>query len=108
MAIGVILWTTHSAVLLVAAPVLALWLVAPALAWWVSCPLPERTVRLQPAQTVFLHKLARRTWRFFETFVTAHDHWLPPDNYQEQPVAVLARRTSPTNMGLALLANLAA
>ena len=108
VAIGVILWTTHSAVLLVAAPVLALWLVAPALAWWVSCPLPERTVRLQPAQTVFLHKLARRTWRFFETFVTAHDHWLPPDNYQEQPVAVLARRTSPTNMGLALLANLAA
>ena len=45
---------------------------------------------------------------FFETFVGPEDHWLPPDNYQEHPVAVVAHRTSPTNMGLALLANLAA
>ncbi len=30
------------------------------------------------------------------------------DNYQEHPVARVAHRTSPTNMGLALLANLAA
>ena len=51
---------------------------------------------------------ARKTWGFFETFVGAEDHWLPPDNYQEHPVAVVAHRTSPTNMGLALLANLAA
>ena len=36
------------------------------------------------------------------------DNWLPPDNYQENPVAVIAHRTSPTNMGLALLANLSA
>ena len=36
------------------------------------------------------------------------DHWLPPDNFQEPPVPVVAHRTSPTNMGLALLANLAA
>ncbi|MBC7914899.1 MAG: cyclic beta 1-2 glucan synthetase, partial [Pyrinomonadaceae bacterium] len=35
-------------------------------------------------------------------------NWLPPDNYQEHPVAVIAHRTSPTNMGLALLANLTA
>jgi len=44
----------------------------------------------------------------FETFVGPDDNWLPPDNYQEQPVAVVAHRTSPTNMGLALLANLSA
>ncbi|MDP2974631.1 MAG: hypothetical protein Q8N45_00310, partial [Anaerolineales bacterium] len=36
------------------------------------------------------------------------DNWLPPDNYQEHPVAAVAHRTSPTNMGLALLANLSA
>ncbi len=36
------------------------------------------------------------------------DHWLPPDNYQEYPVAMIAHRTSPTNIGLALLTNLAA
>ena len=57
---------------------------------------------------MFLRKLARKTWRYFETFVTDKDHWLPPDNFQEHPVAVIAHRTSPTNMGLALLANLAA
>src|SRR5205823_10166648 len=43
-----------------------------------------------------------------ETFVAAEDNWLPPDNYQEQPVAVIAHRTSPTNIGLSLLANLSA
>ena len=56
----------------------------------------------------FLRRTARKTWRFFETFVTAQEHWLPPDNFQEEPVPVVASRTSPTNMGLALLANLAA
>ena len=52
--------------------------------------------------------VARRTWRFFETFVGPDDNWLPPDNFQEQPGAGVAHRTSPTNIGLALLANLAA
>ena len=36
--------------------------------------------------------------------MTALDHWLPPDNFQEHPLRVLAHRTSPTNIGLALLA----
>ena len=52
--------------------------------------------------------MARKTWAFFETYVGPDDHWLPPDNYQEHPVARVAHRTSPTNMGLALLANLSA
>ena len=40
--------------------------------------------------------------------MTAGDNWLPPDNFQETEGGVIAHRTSPTNMGLALLANLAA
>ena len=56
----------------------------------------------------FLRVIARRTWHFFDTFVTAQENWLPPDNFQENPNPVIATRTSPTNMGLALLANLAA
>ena len=59
-------------------------------------------------QVAFLRTAARKTWGFFETFVGPEDHWLPPDNFQEHPVAVVAHRTSPTNMGLALLANLSA
>ncbi|THA42002.1 hypothetical protein E6R62_37970, partial [Streptomyces sp. A1136] len=54
------------------------------------------------------HALARKTWLFFETYVGPADNWLPPDNMQEHPVEVLARRTSPTNIGLSLLANLTA
>ena len=34
-----------------------------------------------------LRLTARRTWRFFETFVTAADNMLPPDNFQEEPDA---------------------
>ena len=50
-----------------------------------------------------LRLIARRTWRFFETFVTAADNMLPPDNFQEDPAPALAHRTSPTNLGLYLL-----
>src|SRR5205085_2398620 len=57
---------------------------------------------------VKLRRIARKTWEFFERFVTADDHGLPPDNYQEEPKGELARRTSPTNIGLSLAANLAA
>ena len=92
----------------VALPLLLLWLTSPLLAWWVSRPLPSRDARLSPEQGEFLHRLARKTWGFFETFVGAEDHWLPPDNFQEHPTPTVAHRTSPTNIGLSLLANLSA
>src|SRR3546814_10558887 len=63
---------------------------------------------LSASQLGFLGRLSRRTWAFFEDFVTDADHWLPPDNIQEHPSLLVARRTSPTNVGLALLANLSA
>ncbi|MGZ5100274.1 MAG: GH36-type glycosyl hydrolase domain-containing protein, partial [Usitatibacter sp.] len=91
-----------------AAPILFLWFASPGIAWWISRPIARREARLTMDQTLFLRKLARRTWAFFETFVGPDDHWLPPDNCQEHPVAGVAHRTSPTNMGLALLANLSA
>ena len=55
-----------------------------------------------------LRLTARRTWRFFETFVTAADNMLPPDNFQEDPAPALAHRTSPTNLGLYLLSTVSA
>ncbi|MCE9639390.1 MAG: cyclic beta 1-2 glucan synthetase [Betaproteobacteria bacterium] len=110
LALATALWlfSARPGALAVAAPILFLWLVAPAVAWWISRPLPRREAKLSSEQTVFLQKLARQTWAFFETFVGPEDHWLPPDNFQEHPVPVVAHRTSPTNMGLALLANLSA
>ncbi len=94
--------------LAVAWPILCLWFVSPVVAWWISLPLARREARLTADQTTFLRKLSRKTWAFFETFVGPEDHFLPPDNFQEHPAAVIAHRTSPTNMGLALLANLTA
>ncbi len=91
-----------------AVPLLALWFASPLIAWWISRPLARREPRLTASQTLFLRKLSRKTWAFFETFVGTEDNWLPPDNYQEYRAAVVAHRTSPTNMGLALLANLSA
>jgi cyclic beta-1,2-glucan synthetase len=91
-----------------AAPWLVAWLCAPAAAWLVSQPSRRRRHVLTPAETSQVRRLARKTWGFFETFVTAQDHWLPPDNFQEDPKAEVAHRTSPTNIGLYLTASVAA
>ena len=94
--------------LVVALPVLFLWFLAPGIAWWLSEPLTHNETKLSSEQTLFLHRIARKTWAFFERFVVAEDNWLPPDNFQEHPGPLIAHRTSPTNIGMALLANLAA
>ena len=73
---------------------LLLWLSAPLLAWWISRPLVQRSAALSAEQTDFLRRLARRTWAFFDNFVTAEDNWLPPDNYQEYRAAAVARVTA--------------
>ena len=102
------LFLSTPAVLLVAGPILLVWFVSPVIAWWVSRPLTRRKAVLTDEQVFFLHALSRRVWAFFETYVGADDHWLPPDNFQQYRVAAVAHRTSPTNMGLALLANVSA
>jgi cyclic beta-1,2-glucan synthetase len=108
IASAVYLAVSTPATLAAAGPILFLWFVSPAIAWWISRPLARREARLTSDQIIFLQKISRKTWGFFETFVGAEDHWLPPDNYQEHPAAMVAHRTSPTNMGLSLLANLSA
>jgi cyclic beta-1,2-glucan synthetase len=110
MAIAAAIYLTLSrpAALAMAGPILLLWFASPAIAWWISRPLAHHEPRLTADQTLFLRRLSRKTWAFFETFVGPEDHWLPPDNYQEHSAPVVGHRTSPTNMGLSLLANLSA
>ena len=91
-----------------AALILLLWFAAPVITWQISRPLTRRGTRLTTNQLCFLRGVSRRTWGFFDTYVGPDDHWLPPDSYQESPAPAVAHRTSPTNMGLALLANLSA
>lgn len=92
-----------------ALPFIALWLSGPIVALWASRPpVITRRLTLSEQQALDLRLIARRTWRFFETYVTPGEHMLPPDNFQEDPKPVVAHRTSPTNMGLYLLSAIAA
>ncbi|MCG2761319.1 MAG: cyclic beta 1-2 glucan synthetase, partial [Candidatus Delongbacteria bacterium] len=99
---------TNPAVLTIAGTVLLLWFFSPAVAWWMSKPLIRKKSLLTADQTLFLRSISRKTWAYFETFVGQDNNWLSPDNVQENPEVAVAHRTSPTNMGLSLLANLAA
>lgn len=56
----------------------------------------------------FLLDSAGAIWAYFEDNCTRPNHWLPPDNVQVQPPKGAARRTSPTNIGLAVSSAIAA
>jgi cellobiose phosphorylase len=102
------LWLYRPAVFWTAAPLLWIWFFSPAIAWCLSRPLSVPKLKLVDSQKVFLRKVARKTWRFFESFVTAEDNWLPPDNVQTDSGQKIASRTSPTNIAMALASDLSA
>jgi cyclic beta-1,2-glucan synthetase len=91
------------------APFVVIWLACPIVAVWISRISPDAgRLSLSATDTEALRGIARRTWRYFETFVTPEHHSLPPDNFQEDPRPVIANRTSPTNIGLYLLSIISA
>ncbi|MGH7648732.1 MAG: hypothetical protein ACREND_11480, partial [Gemmatimonadaceae bacterium] len=98
------LWQLAASVL----PLVALWIASPAVADALSAPATPNRLRLPPARRLEALRYALLHWRFFDRFVTADTNWLPPDNFQEDPSPVLAMRTSPTNVGLQLLATASA
>ena len=107
--VGIALYFSGQHTWPIAAPFAALWILSPVVARWASLPPPVAGhLTIRPDDTRALRLVARRTWRFFETFVTAEDNMLPPDNFQEDPRPVVAHRTSPTNIGLYLLSVVAA
>ena len=86
------------------AAIAVLWMASPAVARLISQSSNARShLLVSEADAKALRGTARRTWRFFETFVTPLDNMLPPDNFQEDPRPEIAHRTSPTNLGLYLL-----
>jgi cyclic beta-1,2-glucan synthetase len=105
--VGAFLGVRHPEALPFAGPVLLLWLLSPEIARWVSKPDVAKK-ELSAADRVTLRHLARRTWLFFETFVGPGDQWLAPDNFQVEPGGIIAHRTSPTNIGLMLVADVSA
>lgn len=94
---------------LVGIPFAILWIFSPLVAWYVSQSAETEDKLFVPENvSVELRKIARRTWRYFEMFVTPEHSYLPPDNYQEKPNPSVAKRTSPTNIGVYLLSTISA
>lgn len=83
-----------------------LWLIAPAILWYM-CKVPKQKTEketLEPEEKQYLMELGRDTWQFFKTYLTEENHYLPPDNYQEDRIPIVVSRTSSTNIGLGMLA----
>ena len=91
-----------------ALPMLLDWLAAPVLADWLARSVTVPALQASEADNLELRKLARSYWEYFHTFTTKEGNYLAPDNFQEDPSPVVAYRTSPTNIGLQLLADMAA
>jgi len=79
---AIVVWCAGGDAWLVAAPFVVLWISSPAVARWTSLsPLAAGRLSVSEADARALRLVARRTWRYFETFVTVADHMLPPDNF---------------------------
>lgn len=90
--------------LFIAAPIAIAWIAAPVFAHVLSQKKKSKEWAINDEQVLELRKYARRTWHFFEQYISEEHSWLPPDNFQEEPYIGTVGRTSPTNMGLALVA----
>jgi cyclic beta-1,2-glucan synthetase len=87
----------------------ALWIMSPFLLIWLNRPASRPgSSPMTEAELDYLRKSARLTWRFFDDLVNQETNWLPPDNTQLALRVEVARRTSPTNIGLCLISTLAA
>lgn len=84
------------------------WTLSPFVLAALGAPNADAPAQLSRAAQRELLGWAKATWQYFETFCTAGEHYLPPDNVQTQPPTGTAHRTSPTNMGFALLSALGA
>lgn len=83
------------------------WTASPAFAWALSRPIRQGQAPPQEDRPFLIHQAAL-IWGYFRDWLREEDHWLPPDNVQEKPWLGPARRTSPTNIGMALLSCVAA
>ena len=106
--LGGVVWLLRPEALPAAAPLLAAWLLSPQVSRLISRRPERRPEELSADDRRFLREVALRTWMFFERFTRSEDHWLPPDNFRESGGGQVARRTSPTNIGLGLTSTLAA
>jgi len=83
-----------------------LWLIAPAIMCYISKEIVVNNKKelLVDKDKQYVLEVGKRTWQFFKDYLVKENNYLPPDNYQEDRKPKAIKRTSPTNIGLALLA----
>jgi cyclic beta-1,2-glucan synthetase len=84
-----------------------IWMITPALACVFSREKKDEII-ISEEDRNFLNRCASDIWRYFDRLLVPKRSFLPPDNWQEEPATGTAERTSPTNIGLAMLSVLAA
>ena len=101
--VGILILVFKPSLAIVSAAFLVVWAMAPCIAYVISRDRTDMTERILKEDINDLGKIARKTWRYFEEFISPSNNYLIPDNYQQEPYRGLAERTSPTNIGLSLL-----
>ena len=84
-----------------------LWLLSPLTAAALALPAASEQT-LGRADRAYLRQRAAELWSFFAQYADEGEHFLPPDNVQEQPPVGAAHRVSPTNAGFAAASAVAA
>ena len=107
VAIAAVVAAAQPRSLLVAAPLLVLWLFETAITAWLNQPPRDEREKLTGEQERFLREMALRTWRYFYEYGGPAHNYLIPDNVEEREWFEAAR-VSPTNFGLLLNARQAA
>ncbi len=108
LASGAVLLALHTPAPLLVVGLSLLWAATPLWVAWASRPDVAAAPPLSPDDRHYLLGVARETWNWFATHVGPASHHLPPDNVQTLPRLMVAQRTSPTNIGLYLLAAVSA
>lgn len=86
------------------------WVLIPIIMWYISKEIEQEDAidKLNKEEKEYVLEIGKRTWDYFETYLTEENNYLIPDNYQEDRKEKVVPRTSSTNIGLSLLAVISA
>ena len=79
-----------------------IFVIAPCVAFKISKEKIKKNI-INPNDKKYLKEIGLKTWKFFEDNINKENNYLICDNYQEDRVEKIVRRTSSTNIGLELI-----
>lgn len=79
-----------------------IWILGPFGAYWLSKDTKKFVAveKISKQDKDYLLEIGQKIWNFFNDIMNEENNFLPPDNYQEDRKEIIAKRTSPTNIGL--------